>query len=114
MAETTKAAKPNQRKAVEAWASWQRLEVLGEPLVMELLWVYDCLFVRSCSYSMKYVKTYAVAAAVNTEVGRHGNGAAEVEDGVQGIKTDDEQRVDHERLLDACRDKVEQRQHAEH
>jgi hypothetical protein len=40
-AETVKAAKPNQRKAVEAWASWQRLEVLGDPLVMELLWVYD-------------------------------------------------------------------------
>jgi hypothetical protein len=35
--EAVKAAQPNQRKAVEAWASWQRLEVLGDPLVMWLL-----------------------------------------------------------------------------
>lgn len=33
----TKHAKPNHRKAVEAWASWQRFSVLGEPLVTRLL-----------------------------------------------------------------------------
>ena len=42
------------------------------------------------------METYAVTAAVDTEVGRHGNGAAEVEDGVQDIKTNDQKRVDHE------------------
>jgi hypothetical protein len=34
--EAVKAAQPNQRKAVDAWASWQRLDVLGDPLVMWL------------------------------------------------------------------------------
>lgn len=32
--EPTNAAQPNQRKAVEAWASRQRFSVLGEPFVM--------------------------------------------------------------------------------
>lgn len=63
---------------------------------MELLWVYDCIFVRYCSSSEEVMETYAVTAAVDTEVGRHGNGAAEVEDGVQDIKTNDQKRVDHE------------------
>ena len=35
--EPTQAAQPNQRKAVEAWASRQRLDVLSEPLVMWLV-----------------------------------------------------------------------------
>ena len=38
--EAAKQAKPNHRKAVDAWASWQRLEVSCEPLVTELLCVY--------------------------------------------------------------------------
>lgn len=41
--EATQAAQPNQRKAVEAWASRQRFSVLGLPLVMWLVVVYDCV-----------------------------------------------------------------------
>lgn len=37
--EATKAAQPNQRKAVEACASRQRFSVLGEPFVMWFEWV---------------------------------------------------------------------------
>lgn len=58
-------------------------------------------------------QTYRVATAVDTEVRGHSDTTAEVEDGVQDIKADDKKRVNHERLLDACRNKVEQRQHAE-
>ena len=81
--------------------------------MIELRWVYDyCIL--DFAYTLRQVReTYAVAAAVDTKVGRHGDGAAEVEDGVEGIKTNNEERVDHERLLDACRNEVEQRQHAE-
>jgi len=35
--EAVNEAHPNQRKAQMAWASWQRLDMLAEPLVMELL-----------------------------------------------------------------------------
>lgn len=35
--DTTKAAKPKNRNAVDAWASWQRFPLLAEPLVMKLL-----------------------------------------------------------------------------
>lgn len=35
--EAVKAAQPKKRKAVEAWASRQRLAVSGEPLVMWLV-----------------------------------------------------------------------------
>lgn len=58
-------------------------------------------------------RTYRVATAVDVKVGRHGDSTAEVENGVQGVKADNKERVNHERLLDACRDEVEQRQHAE-
>lgn len=51
---------------------------------------------------------------MDTEVGSHGNGTAEEEDGVQSIKSDHEERVALESLLDGGRDKIEQRQHGEH
>lgn len=35
--EAVKAAQPNQRNAVEAWASWHLFSVLGEPLVTRFL-----------------------------------------------------------------------------
>jgi hypothetical protein len=38
--EATHAANPNQKKAVEAWASRQRFSVLGEPFVMWFVVVY--------------------------------------------------------------------------
>lgn len=112
-AETQKAAKPNQRNAVEAWASVQRLLVSREPLVIELLWVYDCEGCQKLIIVNETIGTYAVATAVNTKVGGHGDSTAEVEDGVQDIKANNEERVDHERLLDACGNEVQQRKHAE-
>ena len=39
--DTANATKPNHKNAVEAWASWHRFLVSGEPLVILLLFVYD-------------------------------------------------------------------------
>jgi len=41
--EIAKAAKPNQRKAVEAWASLQRFSIFGEPFVTKLVRIYGLL-----------------------------------------------------------------------
>lgn len=50
---------------------------------------------------------------MDAEVGGHGDGAAEVENGVQCIKNDHEEWVTLERLLEGRGNEVEQRQHGE-
>lgn len=64
--------------------------------MIELLWVYDCEECQRLNKANEMVGTYAVATAVNTKVGGHGDSTAEVEDGVQDIKANNEERVDHE------------------
>jgi len=50
---------------------------------------------------------------VHVEVGSHGDGAAEVKKNVDRVEDNHDERVDHERVLDARRDEVEERQHRE-
>lgn len=64
--------------------------------MIELLWVYDCEECQRLNIVNEMIGTYAVATAVNTKVCGHGDSTAEVEDGVQDIKTNNEERVDHE------------------
>lgn len=49
----TKAAKANQKKAVEAWASWQRLPVLGDEFVTLLCSVYNCWLLASIQVRLR-------------------------------------------------------------
>lgn len=58
-------------------------------------------------------ETYRVAARVDVKSGGHGNGTAEVEDGIEHIKDDHQQGVALEGLLDGGRDEVEEREHGE-
>lgn len=64
--------------------------------MIELLWVYDCEGCQKLIKVNEMIGTYAVAAAVDTKVCGHGDSTAEVEDGVQDIKTNNEERVNHE------------------
>lgn len=64
--------------------------------MIELVWVYDCEGCQKPIIVNETIGTYAVATAVNTKVRGHGDSTAEVEDGVQDIKTNNEERVDHE------------------
>lgn len=57
--------------------------------------------------------TYAVAAAVNVQLGRHGDGGTEPEEGVQGVKDDHQEWVALKGLLNSGWNEIEKRQHRE-
>lgn len=60
---------------------------------MELVVVYDYTMLASFKYFFVPKVTYAVAAAVDMKPGGHGNGATEIEDGVESVKDNHQQRV---------------------
>lgn len=61
---------------------------------------------------MYELATHRVAAGVYTQLGSHGNGAAEPEENIEDIHDQGQHGVDLERLLDGGGDEVQQGEHA--
>ena len=124
--EPTYAAKPNHRKAQDAWPSWQRLTLSTEPDVTMFELTYALRLRQQgkrgedpkaetgrVTSGVSVGSAYRVKATVHSEVGGQRNAADEEEQGVERIQSQWENGSDDEAFVDGGRDLVKQGQHGE-